>query len=68
MDAGNAAQQERDTYNTWAVQLARSLGVSCLDFRSDEVDAQYAELRDRITAALAAVLPNVTHQTAEPKG
>jgi len=62
VDAGSQAMQERDDYNTWACQLARTLGVSCSDFRSEDVGAQYAELRERITAALDAALANASHE------
>lgn len=51
-DVGDQAIRERDAWNTWSVQIARLLGISCSDFNSDVVAEQYGELRERITQAL----------------
>lgn len=59
IDAGNAAKKERDEYNMWAVRIAITLGVSCSNFRAEDVGSQYAELRSRITDALDSTLANV---------
>lgn len=52
IDLGNQAMKERDEWNRWAVEIARTLNVSCSDFASEVVADQYAELRVRIAQAL----------------
>jgi hypothetical protein len=54
-DLGNQAMKERDDWNRWSVEIARSLNVSCSDFASDVVAEQFAELRERITQSIEKV-------------
>ena len=52
-------QNEMHASDRFLVELASRLGVKCSNFASDEVRAQYAELRDRILSHL----PNASDQT-----
>jgi len=55
-------QNEMHISDRFLVEVASRLGVSCKDFRSDEVRAQYAELRDRIFECLSNNAIVETHE------
>ena len=52
MDVGRQAQNERDAYNTWTVDLACILKIPLDNPASEDITEQYAELRERITKAV----------------
>ena len=47
-EAGLRAMLERDAWDRWCMDLARTLNVPCDRFASNSVREQYAELRNRI--------------------
>ena len=52
-EEGDTALRQNELWRLWCVAVARSLHVNYVDFTSADVDTQYAELRQRISAHLS---------------